>query len=356
MRNFLRKKLFLIIWLVIIVVGFSFIYFVLAYNPGTNFTLCTSTVTQPSCYSGSFPTPTLNWTVTGSSSQNRYWVQIDNNSSFSSPEIDSGEISSTDKFYQVSTAGLSFEKSYYWRVKIRDNFDSWSDWVNADTAFTTVSLCNNPPTATNLSVTKGDYCAYPDHYFSWTYSDPDGDDESQFQFQVDDNSDFSSPEVDQTVTGTWSDGDSNNQTVVVAVSPGADQISYNTTYYWRVKVWDSGNNDSGWVEGSLFTTEEHRYPLVDFNWSPTEPSQGEDVLFADQSTVYGGSTKSAWSWTFEDGNPASTSQQNPTIQFTADGSKEVTLGVTDSDNFYCQVSKTVGVQVALPGWQEILPQ
>lgn len=219
-----------------------------------------------------------------------------------------------------------------------------------------ITTLSNPPTATNLSVTKGNYCTYPAHYFSWTYSDPDEDNESKFQFQVDNNSGFGSPEVNRTITGTWSDGDSNNQTVVVAVSPSASQIGYNTTYYWRVKVWDSQEIASAWIQGSSFTTEEHRYPSVDFNWSPIEPSQDEDVLFADQSTVYGGSTKSAWSWAFTNGNPASSSQQNPTIQFTSDGSKEVTLGVTDSDNFSCQISKSVGVQAALPAWQEILPQ
>ena len=215
---------------------------------------------------------------------------------------------------------------------------------------------NRPPSASGLGVVKGNYCTTPAHYFSWTYSDSDGQNESQFQFQIDNNSDFSSPEIDRTQTGTWSDGDSNNQTVIVAVSPGSDQIGYNTTYYWRVKVWDSQGADSGWVSGSSFTTETHRYPSIDFNWSPTGPSQDEDVVFSDQSTVYGGSTKSAWAWVFTNGNPADSSQQNPTIQFTADGPKEVTLQVTDSDNFSCQVSKSVGVQAELPGWQEILPQ
>ena len=229
---------------------------------------------------------------------------------------------------------------------------------------------NRPPSATDLEVVKGNYCTIPAHYFSWTYSDSDGHNESQFQFQIDNNSDFSSPEVDRCgdgqtpvggvcpAPGTLSNSSptTNNQIVVVAVSPGSNQIGYNTSYYWQVRVWDSQGADSGWVEGSSFTTETHRYPSIDFNWSPTGPSQDEDVAFSDQSTVYGGSTKSAWAWTFVNGNPAISSQQNPTIQFTADGPKEVTLQVTDSDNFSCQIPKSVGVQAELPGWQEILPQ
>ena len=245
---------------------------------------------------------------------------------------------------------------------------AWSDvvvgWLSFNStdpgaggsAYKVTSVLNNPPTASNLNVVKGDYCSSPPaHYFSWTYTDPAGDDESQFQFQVDNNSSFSSPEVDNTVIGTWSNGDPNDQTVIVVESPVPNQIGYNDTYYWRVKVWDVYSADSGWINGSSFTTELHRYHSIGFNWSPQEPSQEENVLFADQSTVYGGATKSSWSWTFVGGNPATSNEQNPTIQFTTTGDRLVTLGVRDSDGFYCQSSRTVGVQIRLPGWKEILP-
>jgi len=122
----------------------------------------------------------------------------------------------------------------------------------------TLGGVNNPPSASGLGVVKGDYCATPAHYFSWTYTDPNGDDESQFQFQVDNNSDFSSPEIDRTQTGTWSSGDSNNQTVIVTISPvPANRLGYNTTYYWRVKVWDEGGATSVFslVTSQLFMAE-----------------------------------------------------------------------------------------------------
>jgi hypothetical protein len=217
----------------------------------------------------------------------------------------------------------------------------------------TLGQVNHPPTVSDFEVAKGDYCTAPAHYFSWTYSDPDGDNESRFQFQVDNNSDFSSPEVNRDYDGLSNPSPTtNNQTVVVAVSPTSDQIAYNTTYYWRVMVYDEEGMDSGWVEGLSFTTEEHQYPSVDFNWSPQEPSEEEDVLFADQSTVYGGAAKSAWSWSFEDGNPNSSAEQNPVIQFTDSGGKEVVLGVTDSDGYACSKSKIVDVQWSLPDWKE----
>jgi len=464
MSSFFSKKPIILIIIACFVCVLAAVSVYADLNEESNITVCADAVDQPSCYTGSYPVPALSWTIGSdsegmwdASSQESYEVNIDNNSDFGSQEIDTGEVASTDISYTVDASGLSFNTIYYWRVAIKDDYDSWTDWSNADDSFTTAQQCtlsvvlsvdpssgyvplndvdltatvggtmsgtinytfycdrsdagtditdgwaakydgvtdnpktaadicdyavigtytakvivergalavedrqtitvlNNPPTATNFNVIEGDYCTTPVHYFSWTYSDPDGDNESQFQFQVDNDSGFGSQEVNRTITGTWSDGDSNNQTVVVAVSPGADQIGYDTTYYWRVKVWDSQMEVSAWIEGSSFTTEKHRYPLLDFNWSPSSPSQGEDVLFSDQSTVYGGATKSAWSWTFTDGNPVSSSQQNPVIQFTANGSKSVTLQVTDSDNYSCQTSKSVGVQIALPGWQEVLPQ
>jgi len=85
---------------------------------------------------------------------------------------------------------------------------------------------------------------------------------------------------------------------------------------------------------------------------PSNPSQDEDVIFDDESIVYGGASKSAWSWIFIDGSPASSNQQNPTVQFTSTEDKQVTLQVTDSDNYSCSISKTVDVQSSLPGWQE----
>jgi hypothetical protein len=248
-----------------------------------------------------------------------------------------------------STGNLTSAKTYI--LTCTGDGGSASDSVTVDVN------PNTPPIATSLSVTQGDYCVTPVHYFSWTYSDPDGDNQSQFQFQVDNNSDFSSPEVDRTYSGLSNPSPTtNNQTVVVAVSPSSDQIAYNTTYYWRVMVWDDQGAASSWTEGSSFTTEAHQYPSIDFDWSPQNPSAQEDVLFADQSTVYGGATKSNWLWDFEDGNPASSNQQNPTIQFTSSGSKQVTLQVTDSDGYACSDAKTVDVGLKLPGWKEALPE
>jgi hypothetical protein len=232
---------------------------------------------------------------------------------------------------------------------------------------------NFAPEATNLSKTDPDWCGSPPSYFfSWTYSDVDGDDESRFDFQVDNNSDFSSPEVDRTYTGLSNPSPSqNNQTVLVAVSQLPDYLTYNsTTYFWRVRVWDSRGADSGWVQaGSSFTTQAHAWPNPDFVWIPDPPVPKEGVQFTDQSTCYDnvsiGSScnendpnpalSDSFSWTFQDANPPNSGIQNPTTTFLTTGIKQVVLTVTDSDGYSCPLTKNITISLPLPKWKEIKP-
>jgi len=218
-----------------------------------------------------------------------------------------------------------------------------------------------PPTASSLSIIKGDYCSIPSHTFSWTYSDGDGHAQSRFRLQIDNNSNFSSPSVSRDYTGRSNPSPTtNNQNILVSTSPdspGSDRLAYNTTYYWRVSVWDSTGASSGWVSGSSFTTPKHRYPTIDFSWAPNEPSANENIQFTDQSTVYGGSSKSSWLWTFPDGTPANSDVQIPIVRFISAGVKNITLKVTDSDGYSCSKSSNNNVIIGegLPGWEEITP-
>jgi len=224
---------------------------------------------------------------------------------------------------------------------------------------TSMDTCptNNAPEVQDISpVAKGDYCTTPAHTFIWTYTDEDEDTESKFQFQVDDNSDFSSPEIDREYTDlSYSSGEQNSQTVMVMVNPTSDALSYNSTYYWRVKVWDSQGADSGWVYGSSFSTEKHLYPAVSFDWGPQYPSVKETVNFTDSSEVYN-SSKSAWHWTFEGGTPSSSIQQNPQATFDSNGRKTITLQITDSDGYSCSLSKDLMIGLSMPMWKEIAPK
>jgi len=120
MKIFFKKRLFLIVALTVTSVFVSAA--VLAYNPGTDFTLCTASVNQPLCYSGDYPTPTVNWTFTGTGSQTQYQVQFDQNSNFNNIDVDSGVVTSGSHSYAVGSAGLNFNQAIYWRGEKKENF------------------------------------------------------------------------------------------------------------------------------------------------------------------------------------------------------------------------------------------
>ena len=224
----------------------------------------------------------------------------------------------------------------------------------------TISL---PPTAINLSVDQGDYCTIPLHpIFSWTFSD---DTQSAYHIQVDNNSDFSSPELDSGKVFSSSES-------YAAPSP----LSYDTTYYWRLKVWDGEGAESGWVSGPSFTTPLHAYPHPNFSWFPTSPTKEEVVQFCavkesgvcpeDNSTCYSTSgaipppscSGKSFLWTFPDGTEFATGSsavsENPRVKFDTNGVKTVSLKITD-DVGSCTHSKYVGVRFSLPKWKEIAP-
>jgi len=211
----------------------------------------------------------------------------------------------------------------------------------------TVAALTHVPSAKNLKVEQPDYCLFdPSATFSWQFIDPrDGDRQTAYQIQVDNNPSFSSPEIDSGKV----------LSVSKSYTTPRGLLKYNNTYYWRVKVWDNLDDASAWVGSMMpFSTPIHRYPRIDFKWTPEIPAIGESISFFDNSLVYGGSTKIRWRWDFQDGFPTSfSSKQNPfAIQFHYAGPKTVKLQVTDSDNFSCSASRRIDVKLSIPEWEE----
>jgi len=204
-----------------------------------------------------------------------------------------------------------------------------------------LSEFNQPPLARKLSIVEGDYCfaPYPPIILSWEFFDTDpGDSQSAYQVQVDNNSDFSSPEKDSGKVSSSSN------------SYAPMGLSYNTTYYWRVKVWDSGDESSDWAIGSSFTTAAYYYPDTDFSWMPKSPAAEELIQFIDQTTYYNGAT--GWNWNFGDGDTST--EQNPTHSYPDTQIRTVTLQACDNIGC-CSVNKDITVSLPLPEWEEIAP-
>ncbi|MDD5032768.1 MAG: PKD domain-containing protein [Candidatus Pacebacteria bacterium] len=249
------------------------------------------------------------------------------------------------------------------------NWSGWAwggdvvGWVNFNGSGYQVNTSFVPPSgdpeATDLSVSEpgpDTYCNIARHTFSWTYSDPLEKAESRFQMQVDNNSDFLSPEVDRNQSGlSYPSPTINTQQVLVIDVPESDKLVYGETYNWRVKVYNDDNGHSDWIVGTPFTTDYVEYPTVVYTWLPFKPNEDDVVQFTDSSTVTEGASTTERVWEFQDGSPGTSVEQSPMTTFLSQGSKQVSLRITDSNGKSCTLLSTVEVKWPLPNWKEILP-
>jgi len=85
--------------------------------------------------------------------------------------------------------------------------------------------------------------------------------------------------------------------------------------------------------------------IADFTPSATRIKVGETVTFSDASI--GGAT--SWSWEFEGGTPATSTDQNPTVQFDINKAVSVKLQITRADDgSTASVEKKALIQVGPP--------
>jgi len=68
-------------------------------------------------------------------------------------------------------------------------------------------------------------------------------------------------------------------------------------------------------------------PIADFTASQTNVSVGNSIQFSDQSL----NNPTSWNWTFNGGTPASSSTQNPSITYDAEGIFSVSLTATNNE-------------------------
>ncbi len=141
-----------------------------------------------------------------------YHIQVDNNSGFTSPEIDT-TTSSSDY-----TPGSSLSPDiYYWRVQA-SNSGGDGPWSSPTWSFTIDTAPSSAPSLSSPTNGSSTYDATPD--FDW--SSVSG--ATSYDIQVDNNSNFTSPEIDTTTS-------SSDYTPGSSLSPD--------TYYWRVRASNS---------------------------------------------------------------------------------------------------------------------
>lgn len=250
----------------------------------------------------------------------------------------------------------------------------------------------NKPIAHTLSSLAGNYCTGLNGmgiaYFKWYYLDPGAKKQTQYTIQIDNNSDFSSPEVNRTVYYTnVASGSLQQQLILVKqleTSPGCDFITYNTTYYWRVKVKNTAGVESSWIyhngsygtatsPGTSYTYEyAHPAPVVAYS-IPETTSPGSETAFSDSSLCYtnGGTSPQACSaiaqsylWDFGDAGYNSayastdTTMGSVTHIYTTANDYITSLKICD-DIACCTAQKPItvvaGSGTALPKWREVSP-
>lgn len=82
-------------------------------------------------------------------------------------------------------------------------------------------------------------------------------------------------------------------------------------------------------------------PNADFYPASKFACLGEQIEFIDNST---NGEVDSWLWTFEDGNPATSTDENPEVEFTSHGRKSVTLTVTNEQG---STTKTINDVVVI---------
>jgi hypothetical protein len=159
--------------------------------------------------------------------------------------------------YAGTTLSMDGTK-YYWRIKFIDNGGLESPW--SSTISTDYFILSGIPTASDLQtdgMTNPTSVLKPPS-FSAIYNDPNNDNSSYYQIQVNTTSNFLG-------TTMWDSGKK-----VITLSPGTrspwipyagTNLNYNgTKYYVRMKFWDNDDNESTWVTGN-FTDNPGKFQL-----------------------------------------------------------------------------------------------
>ena len=217
-----------------------------------------------------------------------------------------------------------------------------------------------------------------------------GGGQNSYRVQVDNNPDFSSPEVDSCASsppnvpplgppnGTCAGG-----FIITAYAIPFGSLAFNVVYYARVMAWDEHSTASSWQNMTLcagpgcqtspvctggqtncWKTPAHVAPDPDFTFSPANPSVGSPVTFSEKPPTFSAAaTFASWSWNFGTGSPVTGTDStlplnisNGSFTYGALGSYTVTLTAEDEMGISCASSSVVILQRPLPKWREVAPR
>jgi len=244
-----------------------------------------------------------------------------------------------------------------------------------------------------MGISATDYensgCGAGTIWLEWKYfEEAPSKNQSKYQIQIDNNADFSSPEINRIVQNLDNpSGTINKQAFTISgttLNPIDGNLAFNTTYYWRVQVWDNatipvGGNSSDWyyggttktAPGTTFSTLAHALPCPEIDCSvPTPPGTltSGDTTCNETSKCYNTDNEpitcgtdganANYNWNFGDGGTASTpGAVEHTYTITGPNPVfDVTLEICDGIG--CgTVTDTIQLRTYLsaPEWKEVSP-
>jgi len=249
--------------------------------------------------------PTFRWTNMNGASA--YELQIDNNMAFLNPEILDSNI--LNNSYTITNPFA--DNTYYWRVRIKDKFDSWGIWSD----IWSFSINANGPMPLNPA--NGSWTIDNTPTFNWT----DIPGAVEYHLKLDDDPYFNPPIIDQSnIINTYFMPD-----MPLSVSK----------YYLRVRAKDNAGHWGGWCSNWSF---ELLPSYFDVKWkfqtgrgvhhsSQSSPAIGGDgtiYVGSIDNYIYAINPDGSLKWKFQTGDEVYSS---PTV-----GSDE-TIYVGSDDNY-----------------------
>jgi len=186
-----------------------------------------------------------------------------------------------------------------------------------------------------------------------------------YEIEIDNNSDFTSPEISESVLSTNSLSWIPGCAMCCDIAPFNNILWGGGTYYWRVRVRNATGPWSDWKEDSDgFVTNNHCFPYPDFlcdgaDCNNLRISGEQQFTLSDSSTAYGGSSINNCLWslpsgaTIVAGDPLSDCSIVAT--FNPSPGQITTMTVTDSSGYSCLTFKIINILMPLPEWREIAP-
>ena len=208
------------------------------------------------------------------------------------------------------------------------------------------SMCQSNPTVEDMEIAGNedqDYCSGLDGiWLDWDYDSITNHSHEGSNVWIEDSGGstvYNNDNIDPTTTSLWI---------------GFDNLSYNSSYTWYVEVWDEWGNYGS--DSLNFSTQGERVDSW-FSWTPRPAFKDERVDFENESepAYY---DIDGYRWTFQNGDPASSEDENPSTEFISEGSNTVTLEVIEdgfSEGEGCFVDLDVNIRPELPDWEEVDP-